>query len=289
MKLNRIMGLTPSKEYEPITTGFRQLDHITGGLRIGQICTIAARPGMGKTEFAVSLLRNIGVVQKVPTAYLSLELDELEIARRLKASITGCQEMPSMDVVKEMEKIGLYLNGVQNIKQTTVQMMKEAPVWIEHDLGVSMNEIVSRMERLHQDNQVRVVIIDSMHWIKFADNYVEQSQALMKLYQAADRLKLAVILTSRLDHSVETRPGTKRPELRDLRDWSQIETYSSMVMFIYRPEYYCFEKFEDNTPSRNMADIMVEKNSFGGVGYVRMHFDNHVSFRELDDETFFQG
>lgn len=288
MKLNRIMGFTPNKEYEPITTGFQQLDHITGGLRIGQICTIAARPGMGKTEFAVSLLRNIGVVQKVPTAYLSLELDELEIARRLKASITGCQEMPSMDVVKEMGKIGLYLNGVRNIKQTTVQMMKEAPVWIEHDLGVSMNEIVSRMERLHQDNQVRVVIIDSMHWIKFADNYVEQSQALMKLYQAADRLQLAVILTSRLDHSVESRPGTKRPELRDLRDWNQIETYSSMVMFIYRPEYYCFETFEDNTPSKNMADIMVEKNSFGGVGYVRMHFDNHVSFRELDDENFFQ-
>ena len=66
MKLNQLLSLAPDKECETVATGFQQLDHLTGGLRTGQLCTIAARPGMGKTAFAVSLLRNIGEVQKVP-------------------------------------------------------------------------------------------------------------------------------------------------------------------------------------------------------------------------------
>lgn len=84
MKLNRLMDFTTHKECESVATGFQHLDHLTGGLRIGQLCTVAARPGVGKTAFAVSLLRNIGVVQKVPTAYFSLELSELEIIKRLR-------------------------------------------------------------------------------------------------------------------------------------------------------------------------------------------------------------
>ena len=312
MKLNRIMGLTPSKECESIATGFRNLDRITGGLRIGQLCTIAARPGMGKTEFAVSLLRNIGVVQKVPTAYLSLELDELEIARRLRASITGgWTPMPYEEIVPQtdffqdhektkqlrdfiqaMEKQGFHLKRVPNVdlkkvpsvEQDAMQMMKEAPVWIEHDSGVSMNEIVSRMERLHQENQVRVVMVDSLHWMKSPDNYLEQSQALMGLRQAAERLKMTVILTSGLARSVEARGGIKRPQLGDLNGWSQLDAFSSMVMLIYRPEYYLIETFEEGTPSKNMADIMVVKNSFGHTGNVRMNFYNHASFTEISYE-----
>ncbi len=304
MKLNRIMGLTPSKECEPIATGFPKLDRITGGLRIGQLCTIAARPGMGKTEFAVSLLRNIGVVQKVPTAYLSLEWDELEIARRLKASITGgwkavpyeekkprevtqpLEETQQLkDFIQAMEKQGFHLKSVPNVEQDAMQMMKEAPVWIEHDSGVGMNEIVSRMERLHQENHVRLVIIDSMQWIKISDNYVEQSQALMKLHQAAERLKMTVVLTSGLARSVETRGGDKRPQLADLSGWNQIETFSSTVMMIYRPDYYKIESFEDGSISENMAEIMVVKNSFGIIGDVRMPFYNRAGFGEISYEN----
>ena len=251
---------------------------------------------MGKTSFAVSLLRNIGVVQKVPTAYLSLDLTELEIVRRLKASLTGswetvpCNEItPPVDVIDAMEKIGFHMEKGRDVEQEAVQMMKEAPVWIEHNLEIGVNEIVSRMERLHQENQVRVVIMDSLRSIVSACR-TEQVRALQKLYQAADRLHLAVVLTSGLSLSVETRGGSKRPCLSDLRDWYQLECFSSMVMFVYRPEYYYLDTFEDNSPSEEMADIMVEKNNFGGTGNVRMRFDNHAGFKEAlfekDDENY---
>ena len=289
MKLHRLMGFTPSKESEPIATGFQQLDLITGGIRPEHICTIAARPGMGKTAFAISLLRNIGVIQKVPTAFLSLELDEQEIVTRLKASLTGRwidapdqnnKQLPPSDFVKELEKIGFQKMPEQNKDQMATDMMKGAPVWIEHDMGVSMNEIVSRMERLHQEDHVRVMIIDSLQWIKLANTYTEQSQALMKLYQAASKLNMAVVLTSSINRTTETRPGYHRPQLSDMRDWGQIETYSSMVLFVYRPEYYCIELFEDGHPSEDMAEIIVAKNSFGRTGQVRMHFENQASFKE---------
>ena len=306
MKLNHLMALPPDKKSETVATGFQHLDHLTGGLRIGQICTIAARPGMGKTAFAVSLLRNIGVVQKVPTAYFSLESSELEIKERLKASITGRLESvpkPSAEMMDVMRTIGFHYHDVD---QTAIQSIEEAPVWIEDNPGVGVDDIVSRMEQLRQENQVRVVIIDSIGLLMCDRNHIEQTQAIEKLYQAADRLKQAVILTSLENSSQEVSEGCKRPRLNDLCDWGRISSFSSMVMFVYRPECYYFEifeddcdsydfelsdngithlyricdTFEDGTTAIEMADIMVEKNSFGGTGFVRMHFDNHAGFRE---------
>ena len=116
MKLNQILDLPSDKECETIATGFQHLDHLIGGLRTGRLCTIAARPGMGKTAFAVSLLRNIGVVQKVPTAYFTLELDKEEIMRRLTASITGSWRTvpaPSEEVMNVMKEIGFQHRNVE--------------------------------------------------------------------------------------------------------------------------------------------------------------------------------
>lgn len=306
MKLNHLMALSPDKECETIATGFQRLDHLTDGLRIGQLCTIAARPGMGKTAFAVSLLRNIDVVQKVPTAYFSLESSEWEIKERLKASITSRLESvpkPSAEMMDVMKKIGFHY---RDIDQAAIQSIEEAPVWIEGDLEADIDDIVRRMGQLRQENQVRLVIIDSISLLMLGRNQMEQTQAIKKLYQAAGRLKQAVILTSPENNSQEVSEGCKRPRLSDLCNRGRIGSFSSVVMFVYRPEYYYFEifeddcdsydfelsdngithlyrisdTFEDGTTAIEMADIMVEKNIFGGTGCVRMHFDNHAGFRE---------
>ena len=305
MKLNPIMDLTPSKEVEIFSTGFQRLDHLIGGLRTGQLCTIAAPFWMDSTAFAVSLLRNIGVVQKVPTAYFSLELTESEIMRRLKASITGSWRTvpaPSEEVMNVMKEIGFHH---RNAEQEAIQRIEEAPIWIEDDFEADIDEIVGRMEQLRQENQVRFVIIDSISLLMFGCNHVEQTQAIKKLHQTADRLKQAVILTSVVNLSQEVSGKCKRPRLSDLCNWERIGSFSSIVMFVHRPEYYYFEifeddccfpvfemtengtthlyricdTFEDDTTAIDMADIMVEKNSFGSTGIVRMHFDNHAGFR----------
>ncbi len=310
MKLNHLITLTPNKECETVTTGFQHLDHLIGGLRIGQICTVAARPGMGKTAFAVSLLRNIGVVQKVPTAYFSLESSELEIKKRLKASITGRLESvpkPSAEMMDVMNMIGFHY---RDIDQAAIQSIKEAPVWIEDDLEADIDEIVRCMGQLRQENQVRLVIIDSISLLMLGRNPIEQTQVIKKLYETAGRLEQAVILTSAVNLSQEVNKECKRPRLSDLCNWERISSFYSVVMFVYRPEYYYFEvfeedcdfydfelsengithlykicdTFEDGTTAIDMADIMVVKNNFGNTGDVRMHFDNHASFREISYE-----
>jgi replicative DNA helicase len=262
---------------------------------------------MDSTAFAVSLLRNIGVVQKVPTAYFSLEQTESEIMRRLKASITGSWETvptPSVEAMNVMNMIGFHH---QNLEQVAIQSIEEAPIWIEDDLEADIDEIVSRMEQFRRENQVRLVIIDSISLLLCDRNHIEQTQAIKKLYQTADRLKQAVILTSEINLSQEVSGKCKRPRLSYLCNGERIDSFFSVVMFVHRPEYYYFEifeddccspvfemtengtthlyricdTFEDGTPAIDMADIIVEKNSFGGTGFVRMHFDNHAGFREI--------
>lgn len=311
MKLNQILDLPPGKECETVSTGFQHLDHLIGGLRTGQLCTIAAPFWMDSTAFAVSLLSNIGVVQKVPTAYFSLEQTESEIVEMLRTSITGSWETvpaPSKEVMNVMKDIGFHH---QNVEQEAMRMMEEAPVCIEDDFEADIDEIVSRMEQLHRENQVRVVIIDSISLLMFGCNHEEQTQAIKKLHQTADRLKQAVILTSVVNLSQEVSGKCKRPRLSDLCNWERMGSFSSIVMFVHRPEYYYFEifkddcdslvfemtengithlykicdTFEDGTTAIDMADIMVEKNSFGGTGFVRMHFDNHAGFREVSYQT----
>lgn len=311
MKLNQIMNLTPGKECEPIATGFQHLDHLAGGLRTGQLCTIAAPFRMDKTAFAVSLLRNIGVVQKVPTAYFSLEMNKEWIPRMLKASITGSWSpvpTPPVEVMNVMRKIGFHH---QDMEQLSIQWIEEAPIWIEDDFEADLDEIVGRMEQLRQENQVRLVIIDSISLLMFGCNHVDQTQAIKKLHQTADRLKQAVILTSVVNLSQEVSGKCKRPRLSDLCNWERICPFSSVVMFVHRPEYYYFEifeddccspvfemtengtthlyrlcdTFEDGTPAIDMADIIVGKNIFGDTGFVRMHFDNHAGFREIPYQT----
>jgi len=306
MKSNQIKDHALDKECEAIATGFKRLDNLTGGLRTGRLCTIAAQPWEGKTAFAVSLLRNIGVVQKVPTAYFSLELNKKEIMRRLKASITGSWEpvpTPPEEVMNVMKEIGFHH---RNVEQEAIRMMEEAPVWIEDDLEADIDIIVSLMEQLRQEKQVRNVIVDSVSLLMLGCNHKEQMQAIEKLYQTADRLNQAVIFTSAVNLSQEVSGTCKRPRLSDLCNWERIHPFSSVVMFVHRPEYYYFEifkdecdslmfemtengithlykicdTFEDGTTAIDMADILVEKNIFGGTGCVRMHFDNHAGFRE---------
>ena len=234
-------------------------------------------------------------------------MNKEEITIMLKASITGSWSpvpTPPVEVMNVMRKIGFHYLDTE---QEAIQRIEEAPIWIEDDFEADIDDIVRRMEQLRQENQVRLVIIDSISLLMFGCNHEEQMQDIKKLYQTADRLKQAVILTSVVNLSQEVSGKCKRPRLSDLCNWERIGSFSSIVMFVHRPEYYYFEifeddccspvfemtengithlykicdTFEDGTNALDMADIIVEKNIFSGTGCVRMHFDNHAGFREV--------
>ena len=286
MKLNKLLYHIQEKE-DRIPTFFDDIDKLTGGLLVGGITTIAGRPAMGKTAFAMSVVRNVGVMNKIPTAVLSLLDDERYTAKRLIASQLGWDAVKSMeldpikltdeqkDKVAMLQRIGFEARETGNSE--FLENVKSAPVWIEHGLDMDMEEIVSRMERLKRENGIRLIVIDSFGWIAPESTLTASETAMQKLVATAEKLKVAVLMTCDLTRAVENRGGTKKPMLSDLRDNALIEKYSSLVMFLYRPEYYCI--YEDNAGStQGMADVIVARNRRGDIGEVRLEFVNRAGF-----------
>ncbi|MCR5444122.1 MAG: DnaB-like helicase C-terminal domain-containing protein [Bacteroidales bacterium] len=282
MKLDEIISQTTGDNSLVVPTGISRLDEIIGGLHIGHICTIAARPAMGTTSFAVTVLKNVGIKNKVPTAFLSMENSEGGIANRLMAAEFGwrsdfCPEVLSQDdtaKISMLQKIGFETS--EQCKENFIQQMKEAPVWIEYNLIMSMDEVINRMEHLKQENNVSVIIIDGLDWITYGTSLEDSESAMTKLAKAAKRLHVAILLTAGLIRDVEDRIANI-PMMGDLRKEFYTATYSSIIIFIYRPEYYGIQE-DDAGNTKDRAYINIGKNNFGSVGSVSLRFTDHSRF-----------
>ena len=291
MKLNKLLSQGPKKESKVVPTSIASLDSTIGGLHVGQVCTVAARPSMGKTAFAMTLAKNIGIMNKVPTAILSLEHAEDYVVERLFATQFGWpKDNTSATVIVEskmnvdMEKAVAMLQNAgfrstEMEKEEFIQKMKEAPVWIEHGVNLTVDEVITRVERMKKRDNIQVLIIDGLAWIIAGQTYTEREQSMLKLNQLASRLNIAILITSELTRDVEHRVGNK-PMLSDLRGGFCAEVYSAIVMFIYRPEYYGIE-IDEYGNTKDVADIIIAKNDFGAVGEVRLKFAEHSRFEDF--------
>ena len=288
MKLNKLLYHIREKE-ERIPTGIPSLDELTGGLPVGGITALAARPAMGKTTFAMTVVRNAGIFGRIPTAVLSFEDDSEYVAKRLLATQMGWGGVKSMEydpvtlTEEQKEKIGM-LEQIGFTWQKAemgkcLETMKEAPVWIEHDAYVTMDELVSKIERLKRENGIRLLVIDNFCHIAMEGYVSEREHKMQQLLHAAERLKIAVLVTARVLRSVETRGGTKKPMLSDIENESFLENYASLIMFLYRPEYYSI--YEDEWGSTvNKAYVTVARNKRGNIGEVGLGFVGRAWFEE---------
>lgn len=290
MKLNKLLYHIREKE-DRIPTGIPSLDELTGGLPVGGITALAARPSMGKTPFAMTVVRNAGIIGRIPTAVLSFEDDSEYVAKRLLATQIGWDAVKSMEhdpvrlTAEQKEKIGkLEQIGFisQNIEDSSfLEKMKEAPVWIEHDAYVTMDELVSKIERLKRENNISLLVIDNFGHIAMDGYASDKEQKMQKLLHTAERLKIAVLVTARVLRSVETRGGTKKPMLSDIENEAFLENYASLIVFLYRPEYY--DIYEDEYGSTlNKAYAIVARNKRGDIGEVSLDFVKKARF---DDWT----
>ena len=290
MKLNKILDDLDGrslKRGDVIPTGFEGLDRLIGGLRPGQIYTLAARPCMGTTTFGITLVRNIAVLGNTPTAFISMEEGEDLVAQRLinvgindRADVQPLEtEMDFPEGIQMLQEVGFHLENNDMLREVYMQKMEKAPVWIEYAIGMTAAELVARMENLKREHGVKVVVIDKLMWIVTGADNVEKQLAMMQLLQAAERLGIAVFMLAGLSRNVEYRIGC-RPLISDLRGGYHIESFSSVVLFLYRPEYYAI--FEDECGRTDgMADVMVAKNKYGPLGSLRLDFRSRASFENL--------
>ena len=259
--LQKISGPDADK-YKGIPTGFRLLDTVLTGLGRGDLVILAARPGMGKTSFALNVALNVAKSEKKTVAMFSLEMSREQLATRLLSS-EACVENTRLVTGSlretDWEKIAAAA-GVLN----------RVDIRIDDNPSVTVADINAKCRRL--DN-LGLVIIDYLQLMqgsgygKNSDNRVtvvgEISRSLKIM---AKELDVPVICLSQLSRAVESRTD-KRPILSDLRESGAIEQDADSVMFLYRDEYY-----HENTEDKGVAECIVAKNRHGETGAVKMQW-----------------
>ncbi|MBP9991291.1 MAG: replicative DNA helicase [Bacteroidales bacterium] len=264
-----------------LPTGFLELDRTTAGFQPGTLIILAARPAMGKTAFALTMARNIAVDFKKPIAFFSLEMTAVELTMRL---ISSEAEIPGEDLKKgdriqpwQMEQI-----------LTKTQTLNEAPIYIDDTPGLTIFELRAKCRRLKQKYDIQMVFIDYLQLMtaggdsKNGNREQEISTISRQLKALSKELSIPVLALSQLSRAVETRGGSKKPQLSDLRESGAIEQDADIVMFIYRPDYYGIDSDERGS-TQGMADIILAKHRSGSTGEVRLKFVNkYVRFENPD-------
>ena len=264
-----------------IPTGFTRLDRITSGWQKSDLTIIAARPGMGKTAFVVSAMRNAAVDFNHPVAIFSLEMSSIQLVNRL---ISAEAELES----EKLKKGNLADFEWQQLVHKT-NRLSAAPIFIDDTPALSILELRAKCRRLKAEHNIALIIIDYLQLMKGeAGGNREQEIASISraLKGIAKELEVPVLALSQLSRGVETRGGDKRPQLSDLRESGSIEQDADIVMFLYRPEYYKITVDEDNMPTAGMAEVIVAKHRNGSLDTVKLKFiGKYTKFADFSDPS----
>jgi replicative DNA helicase len=264
-----------------VPSGFSKLDRVTSGWQKNDLIIIAARPGMGKTAFVVSALRNAAVDFNIPVAIFSLEMASLQLVNRL---ISAEAELDA----EKIKKGNLAEFEWQQLVHKTTRL-SSAPIFIDDTPALSILELRAKCRRLKAEHNIQLVVVDYLQLMKGeAGGNREQEIASISraLKGVAKELDVAVIALSQLSRGVETRGGDKRPQLSDLRESGSIEQDADIVMFLYRPEYYKITVDEEGLPTQGMAEVIVAKHRNGSLDTVKLKFiGKYTKFGDYDGQV----
>lgn len=265
-----------------ISTGFEELDSILSGWQPSDLVILAARPGMGKTAFALSLARNAALAGHA-TAIFSLEMSKMQLTQRLLAMDS---EINSRNI--RNGKLDEY--EWKKLHQA-VERMSEIDVYIDDTPGINIFELRAKCRRMKQNHGIELIIIDYLQLMTSGPNESRgnREQEISSISRAlkgmAKELDVPVITLSQLSRAVETRGGDKRPQLSDLRESGAIEQDADIVSFVYRPDYY--DMGQDFDGPRDLAEIIISKHRNGALGTVELKFIKELTkFVEMDNPLF---
>lgn len=267
-----------------IPSGFDKLDELTSGWQESDLIIVAARPGMGKTALTLSMARNIAVNQNIPVAFFSLEMSSIQLITRLISSETGLSS--------EKLRTGKLEKHEWEQLNVKVKALESAPLFIDDTPSLSIFDLRAKARRLSSQYGIKLLVVDYLQLMtaggsqKGGNREQEISTISRNLKALAKELNIPVIALSQLSRAVETRGGSKRPLLSDLRESGAIEQDADIVSFIYRPEYYKIDEWDDEerSPTEGQAEFIIAKHRNGGLDNIRLKFIGHLGkFDNLDD------
>lgn len=264
-----------------VPSGFTKLDRITSGWQRSDLVIIAARPSMGKTAFVLSMTRNMAAEHKRGVAIFSLEMSSLQLVNRLICAET--------ELSSERIRNGKLENYEWEQLDRKIKNLVEAPIFIDDTPAISVYELRAKLRRLTSKHKIDIVIIDYLQLMTGGidtngSREQEVSHISRNLKVIAKELNVPILALSQLNRSVESRSGTKRPQLSDLRESGAIEQDADIVCFIHRPEKYGFLEDEEGNSLRGIAEIIIAKHRNGALDDVRLRFkDEFAKFVDLEE------
>jgi len=263
-----------------VPSGFHELDEVTGGWQPSNLIIVAARPGMGKTAFALALARNAAIDYKKPVAIFSLEMEAVELVNRMISMETGLES----DKLRK----GKLNEDDWNQLHRNIQALSDAPIFINDTPGLSIMEFRSIARRLKQQNDVSLILIDYLQLMRGTGDSKglreqEISMISRSLKAISKELKIPIIALAQLSRKVEESTD-KKPLLSHLRESGAIEQDADMVTFLYRPEYYKITQDSDGNSTLGTAQVIIAKNRHGALRDINLGFiAEQTKFHNLDE------
>ena len=255
-----------------IATGFHDFDVITAGLQKSDLIIIAGRPSMGKSALVSCIAEHVGVVEKVPIAFFSLEMAKEQLVQRMLCSHAR--------VDSHKVRTGFLSQSDWPKLVNAAGKLSESPIYIDDTPSISALELRAKARRLKSQYDIGLIVIDYLQLMQGLPGIENRQQEISEISRAlkalARELSVPLIAVSQLSRAVEQR-SDRRPQLSDLRESGAIEQDADLVVLLLREEYY--SPTEEN---KGLADIIIAKQRNGPVGTLKLTFINeYTRFEDL--------
>jgi len=262
-----------------LATGFTDLDNMTSGLQKSDLVIIAGRPSMGKTAFTMNIGEHVGIKTGKPVLVFSMEMPGDSLAMRMMSSLGRIDQ--------HRLRTGKLDDEDWPRVTSSVAMLSEAKLFIDDTPGLSPHELRARARRLAKEQgELGLIIIDYLQLMhvpgfKVENRTAEISEISRSLKSLAKELNVPVLALSQLNRSLEQR-SDRRPVMSDLRESGAIEQDADIILFIYRDEVY-----NEESPDKGTAEIIIAKQRNGPIGKVRLAFlGKYTRFEDLAYDGF---
>jgi replicative DNA helicase len=256
-------------ELRGLPTGFNDMDSTLAGLQDSNLVILAARPGVGKSAFALNMARHVAVDKKLPVCYFSLEMSKEELVDRILVR--------QADIDAWKMKIGKLDDNDFSKLSDAMGVLAEAPLYLDDTPALSVLEMRTKARRLQVDTGIKLIIVDYLQLIRgrnIENRVQEVAEISQGLKNLARELKVPVLALSQLSRAVESR-GMSRPRLADLRESGSIEQDADVVVFLYKED-------EDNN---ELIKCEIAKHRNGPTGIFELFFNpKRISFYGVESK-----
>jgi replicative DNA helicase len=261
-----------------LETGFSEFDEMTSGLQRSDLVIIAGRPSMGKTSFAMNIAEHVAMTRDEPVAVFSMEMPAEQIATRMISSL-GRVELQKLRSGRIEDADWPRINSAVSL------LSQQSKLFIDDTPGLTPSELRARARRLKREHGLSLILIDYIQLMQLGasseNRATELSEISRSLKGLAKELDVPVVCLSQLNRSLEQRTD-KRPVMSDLRESGAIEQDADVIVFIYRDEVY-----DEDSPQKGTAEILIRKQRNGPTGTVRVTFlGQYTRFENFSPEVY---